>query len=414
MSPSFMRRLLIPVLAVLLIAAVVSSFVQLQPPGQARVVRYGSRIHMLDKPVGIATRFGAAACLVRLSGGRLYFEKNLSVTTRSGDVVDLSVSFTYAPPPAIPAGWPEGDWCSSADPVIFIGLDGADWELLDDYMARGLMPNPAALAKEAARGPLITEHPPLSPLLWTTMMTGISPLEHGILDFTRFNPVTGNKEPITSDERRAPAIWNMATMAGKRVAVFGLWATYPAEPVRGVDVSDRLFTFLFSEGSPPAGIVFPAAREGWARENLREAEASIDYARMRSYLPWLTEADYAELVKEPDPYSRPGSALRRILVETEVYARLSMSYLRGGSSVPRFLGSSASERTSTQGAASGSGRKNARQENHRQTDTPRNRETEKPRNRSSRSDDRLSAGHRHHRAHLRALLASEAAVDLTG
>ena len=42
------------------------------------------------------------------------------------------------------------------------------------------------------------------------MMTGVSPVEHRILDFTRFAPSSGQKEPITSDERRAPAIWNMA------------------------------------------------------------------------------------------------------------------------------------------------------------------------------------------------------------
>ncbi len=62
---------------------------------------------------------------------------------------------------------------------------------------------------------LSTQHPPLSPLLWTTMMTGTSPLEHEILDFTRFHPATGRKEPITSDERKVPAVWNMATQAGQ-------------------------------------------------------------------------------------------------------------------------------------------------------------------------------------------------------
>ena len=217
-----------------------------------------------------------------------------------------------------------------AAPVIFVGLDGADWELLDDYMARGLMPNLATLVREGCRGTLTTEHPPLSPLIWTTMMTGVSPLEHQVLDFTRFNPTTGTKEPITSDERRSPAIWNMVNAAGKSTAVFGLWATYPAEPVRGLLVSDRLFTFLFSEGTPPPGIVYPSSREAWARRALSDAEKSVDYRRMKSYLPWLTENDYETASHEPNPYDKPASALRRILVETEVYERLSMSYLTAG------------------------------------------------------------------------------------
>jgi len=123
--------------------------------------------------------------------------------------------------------------------VIFIGLDGADWQFLDRYMAEGTMPNLARIVQAGEKRVLLTQHPPLSPLVWTTMMTGVSPLEHRILDFTRFNPATGEKEPITSDERRVPAIWNMLTEKGQRVDVFGMWATYPPEKVNGTIVSDR-------------------------------------------------------------------------------------------------------------------------------------------------------------------------------
>jgi tetratricopeptide (TPR) repeat protein len=229
----------------------------------------------------------------------------------------------------LPAGWertrpiPEVmKLAAAAPPVLFIGLDGADWQLLDDYIARGIMPNLARLVREGSSGVLETEHPPLSPIVWTTMMTGVSPLEHQVLDFTHFNPSTSAKEPITSDERAVPAIWNMATMAGKRVAVFGLWATYPAEPVRGLLVSDRLFTFLYAESNPPPGIVFPPSQEPWARAIVDASEKAIDYSTMHRFLPWATEQDVAALAREPNPYAKPGSALRRILVETEVYRRL--------------------------------------------------------------------------------------------
>lgn len=212
-------------------------------------------------------------------------------------------------------------------PVIFIGLDGADWQLLDAYMRKGAMPNLQSLVREGTSGDLLTEHPPLSPLLWNTMMTGTAPLEHEILDFTRFHPATGRKEPITSDERKVPAIWNMATQAGKSTAVFGLWATYPAEPVRGLLVSDRFFTFLFSETTPPAGTVYPQSREAWARKILSEVENGVDLGIMRRYLPSLTAEEFAERRGATDPYSHPVSALRRILVETNLYDRLATQYL---------------------------------------------------------------------------------------
>ena len=164
-------------------------------------------------------------------------------------------------------------------PVIFLGLDAADWSLLDVYTARGVMPNLARLVSEGTSGHVKTLSPALSPLVWTTMMTGTSPLEHGILDFLQFDPVSGNKEPITSSERRVPAVWNMASEGGKRAAVFGLWATYPAETIDGLIVSDRLFTFLYKESAPPPGIVYPADRETWARDGLTKAGAHRELRR---------------------------------------------------------------------------------------------------------------------------------------
>jgi len=222
----------------------------------------------------------------------------------------------------------------AARPVIFIGLDGADWQLLDEYIADGTMPNLARVVRTGTAGVLETDYPPLSPLVWTTMMTGAGPLDHGILDFTRFNPYSHEKEPITSDERRVPAIWNMLTYAGKQTAVFGLWATYAAEPVHGLNVSDRLFTFLYTESETPAGVVWPPTRQKWSADTLARAEAAVDAARVRDYLPALTDSEFDALTKNKNPYADPPAALRRILLETEVYRRLSDDYLSRRPALP--------------------------------------------------------------------------------
>lgn len=213
-------------------------------------------------------------------------------------------------------------------PVLFVGLDGADWQLLDAYMRSGTMPNLAALAREGRTGVLTTIQPPLSPLVWTTEMTGVSPLEHGILDFTRFHPRTGEREPIPRDERRVPAVWNMASAAGRSVAVFGMWATWPAEPVRGLLVADRFSSFTaVIAGPPPDGSVYPPDRQDWARQTLEKVEKEVDLASMRAYLPDLTEAEFQEAAARPDPYAHPVSALRRILVETRAYDALARTWI---------------------------------------------------------------------------------------
>jgi Flp pilus assembly protein TadD len=233
------------------------------------------------------------------------------------------------PPPASGSGSTVAEIASRAEkrpPVVFLGLDGADWTLLDGYMSRGVMPALRRLVEEGSSGTLETIHPALSPLIWTTMVTGVQPLEHGVLDFLRINPVSKQREPITSDERKVPAVWNMATNAGKRVGTLGFWATYPAEAVNGLLVSDRLFTFLYSESEPPPGVVNPHDRDAWARDTLKRVEAEVSYPQLREYLPWLTQAEYDQAAAEKNPYANPVAALRRVLVETRVYDTLAREW----------------------------------------------------------------------------------------
>lgn len=210
----------------------------------------------------------------------------------------------------------------SPPPVIVIGLDGADWSFIDRLIAQGEMPQLAQLIARGRSGLLTTQQPPLSPLLWTTMMTGRGPLEHRILDFTRFQPETGRREPITSDERQVPALWNMLSARGRTVAVFGLWATYPAESVNGMIVSDRLYSFQ-NPGDPPAlGTVSPADQDAVVQAALGAAERSVDLAALRDYLPWLDADQLAQALSKSPGDLLPVAELRRVLVQTAVYDRL--------------------------------------------------------------------------------------------
>lgn len=159
-------------------------------------------------------------------------------------------------------------------------------------------------------------------------MTGVGPIEHGILDFTRFNPATGAEEPITSDERLVPAIWNMADQQKVRSAVLGLWATHPAEAIDGVVVSDRFVITRTDVAASLVGAVHPQSREAWVREVASDAEeAAGRFDEMRRYLPWLTEESHAGAVANKQPYSHPVSALRRILIETRTVSELARQSL---------------------------------------------------------------------------------------
>ena len=183
----------------------------------------------------------------------------------------------------------------TAAPVIFIGLDGADWQLLDDYMAAGVMPNLKRLVREGTRAAsLDTMHPPLSPLIWTTMMTGVSPLDHGILDFAASIPSPAQKEPITSDERRAPAIWNMATSAGKQGRRLRLVGDVPRGTGQRHD-RVRSPVHVSLQGVDAAGrrrVSSPSARRGRGRP-LQRAERRRDLRRLQDISAVADEQEYA-------------------------------------------------------------------------------------------------------------------------
>ena len=176
----------------------------------------------------------------------------------------------------------------SSIPILFVGLDGADWELLDGYMAAGDDAQPRGPGARGADGD--AHHDPAAALAagvdddddrasprsstasWTS--PGCSSGDAAL----------SSRSPAPSGGCRRCGTW--PATGGKSVAVFGLWATWPAEPVRGLMVADRFLSFTSRDAQPPPGTVHPAEREPWAREALAKAERAVELAALRAYLPW--------------------------------------------------------------------------------------------------------------------------------
>lgn len=72
---------------------------------------------------------------------------------------------------------------SSAPPrarVILVGWDGADWGLLDPLLREGKLPHLTRLVARGRTYDLATFEPMASPLIWTTIATGRTPVDHGV------------------------------------------------------------------------------------------------------------------------------------------------------------------------------------------------------------------------------------------
>lgn len=88
---------------------------------------------------------------------------------------------------------------AKAKRVVILGMDGMDPELAAKWMAEGKLPNLARLAADGVFKPLVTATPSMSPVAWSSFMTGVDPGKHGIFDFITRDPC--NYMPMLSSAR---------------------------------------------------------------------------------------------------------------------------------------------------------------------------------------------------------------------
>lgn len=132
-------------------------------------------------------------------------------------------------------------------PLLVIGIDGGEWKVIHRLWNAGELPNLKKIADRGVTATLRTAYNS-SPVIWTTIATGVTPPVHGITDFVVATPQ--GDVPISSAVRKVPALWNMLSRAGRRVAVLGWWGSWPAEAINGVVLSDRALLDLDARVSP--------------------------------------------------------------------------------------------------------------------------------------------------------------------
>jgi predicted AlkP superfamily phosphohydrolase/phosphomutase len=231
-----------------------------------------------------------------------------AVTTPAAAAVDQADARARAPRPA-----------GGRAPVIWLGLDGLDWDLLDRLAAEGRMPNWKRLAAEGYTARLQSYVPILSPVIWTTLATGVGPDVHRVLDFQEVDAETGQKVPISGRSRAVPAIWNVASASGLTVGVVGWWATHPAEEVKGFFVTDHASPILF-EGMPKQGVAYPASLSAGV-EQIAAREGQVTDDELARFVDVPVE-EIARARASGKGLEDPIIALARTIAATRVQSRI--------------------------------------------------------------------------------------------
>ncbi len=220
--------------------------------------------------------------------------------------------------------------------VAILGLDGADWQIIDPLLARGELPNLARLRSRGAWGNLKSMHPMLSPLLWTSVATGKPPEQHGIIDFLVKDAQTGATVPVSSRWRKVKALWNIFSDAGKSVGFVAWWATWPAEPVTGHMVSDRVAYSLFgyeAAAGDRAGATYPPGYYQEIRPQVLD-DSRIPLAEVQRFVRVTPEewSDLRDRIRK-DPkvaYRLPVNHLTKILASSRSYQAIGLDLLKRG------------------------------------------------------------------------------------
>jgi len=144
---------------------------------------------------------------------------------------------------------------------VVLGLDGMEPSLAEKYMAEGKMPNLARLRTKGTYCKLGTTAPPLSPVAWSTFLTGCNPGKHNIFDFLMrdrrtYMPLLSSVDirgpsrtlkigkyniPMGKANvrmlRKGTPFWNVLGDHGIFSSVLRVPITFPPEPFRGVMLS---------------------------------------------------------------------------------------------------------------------------------------------------------------------------------
>ena len=229
--------------------------------------------------------------------------------------------------------------------ILVIGWDGADWESIRPLVAAGQMPHLARLLADGAYGDLRSYDPMFSPLLWTTVATGKAPTEHGIADFTVKDVRSDSRRMITSDFRKVKALWSVFSDFGRPSAWLAWWASYPAEPIDGVIVSDVLSSTLLARGVDPAVEMSNVATPPEfleKRKHLLTPRTSITRADVERFFPvseeqWSAALDELSRPRSKEPRKRgeedeqnPAAFVVRVLVQARTYHALAKDLVRSG------------------------------------------------------------------------------------
>jgi len=175
--------------------------------------------------------------------------------------------------------------------VLIIGLDGATWDVLDDFLLENHMPNLRKLKCDGYSGVLQSTEPPVTSAAWTAFFTGCNPSTHGIFGFQEYSFKKNSLSILNSTHCRVPNLWEELSRQGYKVASINVPWTYPCPEVNGITVAG------FGCPGPESQFTFPVSFKD-------ELLGSIPDYNIMANCDWLSEDNLTKFDKNVECVER--------------------------------------------------------------------------------------------------------------
>lgn len=218
---------------------------------------------------------------------------------------------------------------ASARRVVVLGLDGLDPTLTERWMAEGHLPNLTALSKAGSFTRLGTTYPAISPVAWSSFMTGVDPARHNIFDFLdrdvrTYKPRLSSSDirpasrtirvgewlipvgrPTITNMRKSKAFWRILGEHGIPSNVLRVPLTFPPEKFAGALLSAMCvpdlrgtqgsFTYYTTGEPPPSAPDAAPEQTGGERRHVKVEQGIIRASLAGPDSPLRAEAKALEI-----------------------------------------------------------------------------------------------------------------------
>jgi predicted AlkP superfamily phosphohydrolase/phosphomutase len=120
--------------------------------------------------------------------------------------------------------------------MIVLGLDGATFTLVDNWIEAGHLPNFARLREESVSGDLESTVPEITVPAWPSFATGRDPTTLDMYGFSHFNRRTREND-LSHDEFVPGKMWDAVDDQGGRSVVFNIPGSYPWQAIDGTIIA---------------------------------------------------------------------------------------------------------------------------------------------------------------------------------